>query len=157
MNLYKISNSIIQIEYDNTVTEESYFDTLESLEGEFETKSISLIAYIKNLSSDEIAIKNEIDRLKKRKMSISKKQNSLKKYLMQNLEKLAITEVGDVIHSAKIRNNPVSVKITDELIIDDKYFVIKKTLSKSEIKQDLKNGEIVEGAELVKSKSLIIK
>ena len=157
MNLYKISNDIISIEYDDSVSEECYFDTLQALEGVFEVKAMSLIAYIKNLGSDEVSLKNEIDRLKKRKISISKKQTSLKKYLLQNLEKLAITEVGDAVHNAKIRNNPVSVQITDELIIDEKYFVVTRHISKSSIKQDLKNGELIDGAELVKSKTLIIK
>lgn len=156
-NLYEISNSILSIEYDDDISEQAYFDTLESLEGDFEVKSVGIIAYLKNLGADSNAIKKETDRLIKKRKSVEKKIESIKRYLLQNLEKIGIKEVGNAVHSAKIRNNPASVKITDELIIDDKYFVIKKELSKKILKADLKNGEIIDGAELIKIKSLIIK
>jgi len=44
------------------------------------------------------------------------------------------------------------VKITDESLLDDMYFRVKKEVDKSGLKTDLGRGEIIKGAELAEGK-----
>jgi hypothetical protein len=50
-----------------------------------------------------------------------------------------------------------SVHITDESLLDAKYFDYKPTVNKTAIKSDIESGVIVEGATILEKQNLQVK
>ena len=116
-------------------------DTLESFAAETTEQVEKLALAVLRRRGAVDAIKSEINRLQYRKSQLESQQEKIK------------TALADV----SIRKNPPAVHIIDESKLDDCFFVIKKEVSKSLIKDFLKNGGECAGAEFVSSESLVIK
>ena len=89
MKLYKIAEQhkeLLKLADESEDMAIAVADTMESIEGDFEDKSISLIHVVNNMATDVIAIDTEIARLTARKKSITNKQESMIEYLRINME-----------------------------------------------------------------------
>ena len=75
------------------------------------------------------------------------------------MESYGKEEIKNPLISIKIRENPVSVVIKDENAIPSKFKTEKTTITvnKNAIKLAAKDGEIIDGIELVRTKKLAIK
>lgn len=133
-------------------------DTMEGIEASFDDKAISLITVEKNMEADVLAINSEIERLTKRKQIIVNKQNSMKEYLRINMEETGISKITCPLFAITLKKGRDIVKIQDEDKIPTDYLNIKTSVTpmKREILAELKAGNDVEGAILVKSKSSIL-
>lgn len=71
---------------------------------------------------------------------------------------IGLTKVEGKLFKISFRKSKV-VKVLDETKIPKEFIKIKttETISKTDLGKALKNGEIIEGAELVENKSLQIK
>ena len=127
----------------------------EIMEG-FETKVENIVMVIKNKEADIEGIEGEIARLNKRKRSISNTVERLKEYIKLNMESCGIEKVPTSLFSVVLQKNPPSVEVEDEKQILDEFFVVKREISKSLLKEALKIGPVA-GAKLVQNKSLRIK
>ena len=145
------------------IPEEAIADTLEALDGEFDSKADDVACYIKSLLSDVQAIKAEQDNLSERAQIIKHKADRLTDYLYQARGKDKLETPRNVL---KIRKNPPSVQIDDEAAFiewaktqkdTDMLTVKDPIINKTSVKNALKAGAEVPHAQLVAGEKLSIK
>lgn len=132
-------------------------DTMESIEGEFEDKALSLMAVVDNIGESLPAIDLEIARLTARKKIIQNKQESMKNYLRMNMEASNITKITCPLFTITLAKGRDIVQIDDVDKIPADYLNIKTSYTpmKKEILAALKDGEEIEGVTLTKSANSI--
>lgn len=164
-NLYQIDAAIenaIERLFD-TVNEDGEVEEgtaaeLEALKAERAQKLDNVGAYIKNIEADVDAIKAEIKTLQDRAKVKQNKIDRLEDYVAQSL----ISNNETKFESARVVfsfRKSVSVDITNADLLPKKY-IVKKTETapdKTAIKEALKAGKAVKGAQLVEKQNLQIK
>ena len=161
MQLYQLKQNYQTIaDYiDNAdeIDEQTLFDTWESIDEAFDDKVISTAYVIRNNDADIETIANEIKRLTKLKRQKENANVSLKNYLKDNMLQLDKTKVKGDLFTVSVRNNAESVFISNEKQIPQDFVTYEPKIEKTKIKQAIKNGEHVAGAELVRTQSLSIR
>ncbi len=169
MRLYELTNDLKVLEeqiellntQDDTESElmiadiETIKDTIKNL---IEAKSEGIVAIMRNWDSDIDSIDSEIDRLKDLKVRITNKKEKLREYTLNCLEESGIKKIETSLGNVSVRKGTGLVNITDYNSIDDKYIeiVTTKKYDKTAIKNDIKNGIEVAGAELIIKNSLVV-
>lgn len=169
-SLYELTGdflSLMNMLYDEDVDEESLIDACESLELQIEDKADGYAKIIKGMDSNIAGIEAEEKRLKARKSALRNRQEWLKGNLEGTMRAMGKTKFKTDLFSFGIRKNPASVRIGDERAFienceksgrDDflryKQPEINRTAVKNAI---LKDGEIIDGAEIVQTERLDIK
>lgn len=148
-----------QMENMDELDELSISDTLESLEIPIKEKIINTAYYIKDIESDIEELNRAISDLNERKNKLNNRAENLKNYIKNSMYHVHINEVKSPLFDVKLRNNPGKINIIDESIIPDEFFNVKELISidKNKIKERIKLGEEIPGAELIITKSLVIK
>jgi hypothetical protein len=161
MSLYEIDRSILAL-VDPETGEILDVDALEQLQMERETKLENVACWIKNLSADIAAIRQEEMNLAERRKFMERKAERLKKYLADALN-------GEKFQTAKcsVAFRKVSkVDITDACTVatwcednglGDLVAYREPTVSKNELAKLLKAGTEIPGAEIVEGLSLGVK
>lgn len=154
MNLYQIDAEImncIDLETGEIIDAEK----LEALQMERGQKIENVALWVKNLKADMAAYKAEKEAFAEREKQAKAKIESLSKWLVDALsgERFSTNKVA-----VSFRNSE-AVSITDEAKIPKKYFRVKieKAPDKTLIKEAIKNGLKVRGAELVAKQNIQIK
>ena len=129
--------------------------------------STALVAKIKNVNIEVDAYKAEIKRLKEVMDAKKHGVESAKSFLKGLMENNDIKKFEDGIHKVTLRKAVPKLIIKDEGDVDGenaipgKYIstekIIVRNIDKKAIKEDLKNGIDVNGAELEWNTSLLIK
>ncbi|MBA8777466.1 siphovirus Gp157 family protein [Staphylococcus schleiferi subsp. coagulans] len=133
-------------------------DTLESIESEIHEKVDNTIGLKRSVDGDVDVIDKEIKRLqdiKKQKQNLS---DRLKQILKDMLDQRDLQKYRTPTNYIYKRKNAPSVYVTNESLLDKSYFIQQEPkLNKKQIKEDIKAGIEVAGAELRDSESLVIK
>ena len=140
-------------------TEDEVRAALAPLEGHIAHKGQNIVAYCLNLNAEADAIERAAAKLKSRADSIKRRQESLKAYLFHNMKALAITEIkaNDGTFRAKIVKNPPAVEITGPIPSEyEKVIPEQRVPDKNKLRDDLKEGVLIEGARLVQGERLKI-
>jgi len=155
--LYEIANEYAELA-NSEMDAEMIADTLEGIQGEFEDKAEQVLAIIKNELALEEMLKAEAKSLTERAKASANKVANLKAYLAESMQTMDKKKINAGVHSLTVRKGVQSVNILDleSLPIDfvDYQTVIKP--DKNLIKEKLKLGEKIEGAELVTGKSSLL-
>ena len=169
MTLYDIDAQIAALdgaaEDDMLIDEEtgeliSVAQALDALRMEREAKLENVACWVKNLSAEADAIREEENRLLKRRKAAETKAANLKAWLLAAMTREDGTtdklKTGRVMVSVK--RNPPSTVVDDELL-PSTYKVAKITYqaNKELIKRELLSGGEVPGAHLEYGRSVIIK
>ena len=158
MKLYEIDSSLRYI-YENYVNEETgevddtYVGELEQLERAKEEKVEACACVYKECLAETKAIADEIKTLTERKRVVTNKAESLKRYLATNCE-------GEKYKTARMAiswRKSESVEIDPLAVLDEQYTKVEIKPDKKKIKDALKAGETVDGAELVERQNIQIK
>jgi len=151
-DIQEIHNAII--DQDGEVSPELE-KSLDRLNLEISNKVHGIGKWLKNLEGNESSIQAEIDRLERRKKSISSLETRLKEYVKLCMVKADKKKLEFPLFTAAIQANPPSVEITDETKIPAKYIKIKQVteIDKKQILYDLKAGEAISGATLSTDKT----
>lgn len=137
---------------------ERFRDVLIQLEGAFEEKVENIVYLIKNVEADIDVLKAEEKRLNEKRKSLERKTESLKEYLFGALMQTGTEQIKRPQFTVSIRNNPESVNVKDITKIPQDYFVPQPPkLNKAGLKKAIQSGMEIEGAELVRNKSLQIR
>ena len=122
-------------------------------------KGKDLIYVLRKQDNYAEAIDEEIKRLQALKKSYAKKKENLSNYIKMCMIANNIKAIETPVGKLSIVNNAESVEIYDESLIDKKFIKtkIEETISKTDIKNAIKNGEEVQGARLVRNTRLVIK
>lgn len=159
MNLYEINNAITEViaEYtdENGEITEKGLETLSALQMEKEQKIENIALWIKDLKSENSAIKSEIDGFRARLKSNESKITTLEKWLIEATEGRKFSTAKCVVSF----RTSTAVEITN---IDEipEAFVRQRaeiTPDKAKIKAVLQSGGFIKGAKLESRKSVIIK
>ena len=158
MNLYDLTGNYKKV-YEMDLDDETWQDTLESIDSAIEQKADGLMYVIRDLEVDVVGLKGEEARLKKKREVAERKIKRLKQYLQDNMETVGKTKFKTQLFSYNIQNNPASLKLTDEKLIPQKYYTVEtsRKYDNKAIKDDLKAGKVINGAELKTSQSLRIR
>lgn len=168
-SLYELTGdflSLMNMLYDEDVDEESLLDACESLELQIEDKADGYAKIIKGMDSNIAGIEAEEKRLKARKSALKNRKEWLKENLEGTMRAMGKTKFKTDLFSYGIRKNPVSVKIGDERAFieaceksgRDDFLRYKPEINRTAIKNAiLKDGEIIDGAEIVQTERLDIK
>ncbi|WP_105140108.1 siphovirus Gp157 family protein [Streptococcus suis] len=156
--LYELTGIFKQIAEMDGIDEETKLDTLESIDWteQFEEKVENTVKVIKNKEADVDQLKEEIDRLTKRKKSIENDITRLKTGLQGAFEITGHDKIKTLLFTVSLANNQPSV-VVDEDLLPKKYFIQTLKPDKTAIKELLKAGKKVKGAELQESRSLRIR
>ena len=157
MTLFDINKAILEFDYeiDEETGEILNAEELDALELARDEKIEGVGLWIKNLQAEAEAVKKEKDAMADRQRRLEKKAESLKNYLAWALK-------GEKFSTPRIAmswRKSESVLIPDEALLDDRFVnitMIKKP-DKKLIKDTLKAGLEVPGAELVTTQNLQIK
>ncbi|HEL1625465.1 TPA: siphovirus Gp157 family protein [Streptococcus suis] len=157
-SIYELTGIFKQIAEMEGIDEETKLDTLESLDWteQFEEKVENTVKVIKNKEADVDQLKEEIDRLTKRKKSIENDITRLKTGLQGAFEITGHEKVKTLLFTVSLANNQPSV-VVDEELLPKKYFIQTLKPDKTAIKELLKAGKKVKGAVLQESRSLRIR
>lgn len=154
--LYELTGIYQQI-YDLDMDDETKQDTLESIDWneDYENKVENYIKVIKNNDADIEARKNEIKRLSDLNKSAERKNERLKEVLKESMELTGHERVDTPLFKVSFRKSE-AVEV-DDLLLPESYKVATWKADKKRLKEDLKNGLEILGAELVERKNLSIR
>lgn len=162
MRLYEITQDIAELEElinNEELSEEEITEVKSIIESVLNEKAEQIAYVIKNKESDIKAIKEEEKRLKEKRKSVEKSAERLKSYVLENLlmldKKKIKTSVGDIA----IRKSQAVEINTDVNVLDDRFKRVKTTVEadKTALKEAIKNGEVVDGVEIVENYSLNVR
>jgi len=152
-SLYEITDDFKKLEFmleegefDEEAIQEAIADVLKDLD----VKAEGYMKFIKNLESQENAIKSEIDRLNTRKSEMAKKKESMLKGLQNAMEITSNDSVGGDLFTAKLRKRPKSVIILNQDLVPKIYIntpIPEPKVDKKAVADAIKRGEVVDGVE----------
>ena len=146
--------------------QQAWFDTLDGIEQEFEYKAENIAAYIKSLKAEADSLKAEEAALSRRRKAKENQLESLKHYLLDNMQAIGRTRIDRPKARISIRSNAESVRFDDEnefimlcqrIGMDDFLRYKLPEINKTAVRQSLQSGVHIEGASLVRTQSLLIK
>ena len=157
MTLFDINKAILEFDFeiDEETGEILNAEELDALQMARDEKIENVGLWIKNLQAEAEAVKKEKDAMADRQKRLEKKAESLKNYLTYALrgEKFSTPRISMTFRRSE------SVLIPDEALLDDRFvnITLVKKPDKKLIKDTLKAGREVPGAELVTKQNLQIK
>ncbi|UXS30183.1 siphovirus Gp157 family protein [Staphylococcus delphini] len=138
--------------------ESALIDTLQSINDALEDKADGYVAVIKTLETDNVAIDEEIKRLRQRKTSNQNGISRLKESLQFAMESTGKEKFKTALNSYSIAKNPPSLDVTEESLIPKEYWVSQAPkLNKKDLLKDIKNGADIKGVEVKQTRSLRVR
>jgi hypothetical protein len=150
LKLYELSQNYIQLlELVDSLDEETFKDTLSSLEEAIEDKVENVAKLVRCLDVDIEAIKSEEKRLADKRKALENKVTSVKSYVQHEMEVAGLNKVKRPTVTVSIQANPPSVDVMDESLIPSIYMVPQPSkIDKRAILTALKEGEFIPGASI---------
>ncbi len=162
MNIYQLTTEYKQLESILIENEGELTPDLEQAlqinQDQLQAKGISYGYVIKSIEAESDIIDAEIKRLTQLRKVRDNAVERLKTTLKQAMEMYGVLELKTPTLKISFRKSE-SVEIIDMDLLDEKYITKKTTemANKTEIKEALKRGEVIEGAELRTNNNLQIK
>lgn len=139
------------------VVNEATFAKLNEITDSIEDKAINITKLFKEMEAKADAIERERQAMQKRERSLKNQIQSLKNYLSHNMQRCNINKIECPQFVISLHKNPSKLDITDERLIPSKYEITTLSLDEAKIKEDLKNGIEIPGAQLVNGSSIRIR
>lgn len=154
--LYELTGQFLDI-YNLELDEETKLDTLDSIDWQtdYENKVENYIKVIKNTEADIEARKNEIKRLTELNRADKRKIERMEGNLKESMVVTGHEQVNTTLFKVSFRKSE-AVEV-DDLLLPEAYKVATYKPDKKRLKEDLKNGLEILGAELVERKNLSIR
>lgn len=152
MRMYDYTEQFIQLESllaRGEIDEQVYQDTLKAIEGDAFEKAENVAKMIDNFKATSKMLKEEEDKLKKKRKTI---ENSIE-WLTHSLEAFLTSTGKEELHVGMYRlgyrNLPAKVEVIDENKVPDAYKTYTVKVDKRSLAKVLKDGEKIDGVELV--------
>lgn len=124
-------------------------DTLEALEGTIQQKAVSVAAFVRNLETHAEMIDGAAKALQERAARARRKADSVKAYLLFQLQALEISKLESPEFTISVRNNPGSVRIRDGVELPPEFLVQSPPPpprpDKKALLEALKSGRSIDG------------
>jgi hypothetical protein len=135
-------------------------DTLEGLEGEFDSKALAVAKFILSLDAHAEAVRDAAHAMETRAIRMEKRAGSIKSYLQFWLQAMRKRKIESAELTVRLQANPPTVVITDEAAIPERFWVQPepppKRIDKKALKAALDAGERIDGAYIDKGEHLRI-
>lgn len=157
--LYDIANEYAQL-LNEDLPADMIADTVEAFEGEFTDKVENILGLIKNEQYTCDALKAEAKKLNERAKATQSRIDNLKSYIIESMNTLDKKSMQAGVHALTVRKPSKSVNIIDAHKLPAEFveYVTEVKPDKNLIKEKLKLGEQIDGAEMQVGKpSLIVK
>lgn len=143
----------------------AWFETLSALEEEFDIKAENIACYIKNLSAEIKAMKEEENALRRRRQAFENSVERLKGYLLGSMNAIGKAKIEMPRARLSIRRNAESLVVDDELSFigwaqqnnDNFLKYAMPEIRKTEVKKAAQAGKELPFVHLARTESLIIK
>lgn len=168
-SLYEINNEINALLQSDYTQDESIVnyetgeittiaEKLDELELDLKTKLDNVACYIKNLTADVDAIKNEEKNLAERRKVKENQLNRLKEYLANNLIIAGYNKFESARCVLSFRTSK-AIEIAEGTELNEKYLNVKVITEpdKKALKEAIELGETIDGVQLIEKKNLQIK
>ncbi|MBT2759937.1 siphovirus Gp157 family protein [Paenibacillus sp. ISL-20] len=162
MKLYELTGMYKKFnDYANDILEDdmsedeiqALIDNLESIDDLIENKCENTAKLMKNIEADIKALKDEEDRLAKRRKVLQNKHDGIKSYMQSMLESSGINSVNAGLFKVRLQANPPSLNVINPKLIPDTYKITQDPkIDTKSLLDAVKKGEVIEGVELVKDK-----
>lgn len=155
IRLYEISNKYLQaLDGLADMDEQTRLDTLESMgiEDNFRHKSLNIAGYFQSLDAEIVSLKEAEQRIATRRKAMEGHSQSLKSYLLINMQRTGITKVECPEFSISLAKCPASVIIDNEELLPDSLMRIKKEPDKALIKKFIDENGLLDGAHIESGK-----
>lgn len=155
---YKALNKLAE---SDDLPPEFILDTLNSIEGEFEVKSIAIAKFVLSLEASASAIADAAAAMDLRALRLKKRAASVRQYLLLQFQMVDFKKISTNELVIARRDNPVAVQVSDQTTIPDAYWrqpeLPPKQIDKTSIKKALQAGVDVPGAYLESGERIEIK
>lgn len=145
--------------------EQAWFDTLESIEAEFEDKAENVAAYIKQLKGEADMLREQERAFAERRRAKEHHIERLKKYLLDSMNAVSLAKIDRPMARISVRNNAESPRFADEGAFIEwaqgnagellRYKA--PDIDKTAVKRYLQAGNTIDGVTLERSQSVVIK
>jgi hypothetical protein len=135
-------------------------DTIEGMDGVFDDKAVSVIAYARNLEATAEAIKQAESDMAERRKKLEAKAERLRDYVRISMAMIGKSEINSPWFDIRIKKNPAKVVIDDESSLDAKFWRVpepKPVVDKKLIAAAINDGEKVTGAHIEHGTRLEVK
>jgi len=135
-----------------------FHDTLDSIADAIEDKAEGYAKVINQFKTDAKALKEEEQRLAKRRQAIETKIGILQENLYEAMKETGAEKIKSAQFTVWIQKNPVSVNVVDKKILPERYFIPQlPKLDKQSLKEDIQQYGEIPGAELVQSEGVRVR
>lgn len=159
--LVKYQHELEALADSGEVPAEQITDTLEALDGDIQDKSVQIAAFTQNLEATAQAVREAAKAMLSRADRIEKRAESIRAYLLFNMQAAGISKVECPWFTLSVRKNPPSVVVDDESRLPPEFIVHPPPPAprpdRDAIKRAIKAGGEVPGARLVQSDRLEIR
>ncbi|TPR21474.1 hypothetical protein DY102_07220 [Apilactobacillus timberlakei] len=134
-------------------------DTLDSIdfEQDFNKKIGNYGKVVTNVKSDISQIDDEIKRLNNHKKTLKNNLNYLQDSMFNAMKLVDIKKVKTATNTISLRNSK-RLEVKDDSLIDQEFKdIVPDKINKTRIREAIKNGQTVPGAELVAHQTLSIR
>ncbi len=157
MNLYELSQNYLAVQ-EMDLDEDTLRDTLDSIADAAVDKIEKLVRLMRNNEGDINSIKSEEERLKKKRQSLENYNKFFKQYIEDAMRLMDKTRLKAGFFNLVIQNNQPSVVVFDEALLPKQFLMEQPPkIDRAGIKELLKAGEEVPGAELKQTEGLRIR
>ena len=153
LKLFEISAQLLQLEMltdSDDLPAEVIADTLEALEGDFESKAVQVAKFVLSLQANAAAVADAAKAMKERAERIQKRADSIRAYLLFHMQAINQKRIETPELVIRRQNNPAAVVVTDEHAIPAQFWVQPEPpplrIDKKAIKAAIDAGARVEGA-----------
>lgn len=164
LTLYQLTGQFRELEAladSDDLPPEVIRDTLEGLTGELEVKAISVAAFTRNLEASADMIDEAAKAMQTRARRLRARAESVKAYLLYNMQAACIRKIESPEFTLAIRTNPPAVVIREDAEIPAEYMVQPEPPpprpDKKRIGAALKAGVQIDGCWLEQGERLEIK
>lgn len=145
-----------QMAFDGEIDEQTFKDTMESLDYEIEEKADNYAKIDKMLEAEIKALAAEISRLSSRKKVLENNQERLKRNLESSMIALGKTKFKTLLFSFGIQKNPATVNVIGK--VPKRFYIPQEPkLDKKALIEYVKEHGNTKYAELTQSESLRIR
>lgn len=164
MNLYEIGKeyneliNYIELSGDEHVPE-VVNEFLEEVSGDFEQKVENTVYILRNKEAQAKALKDEEKRLQLKRKRLEKEVQSMKDWIEFNMKETEQKHIKLDLFDVKLRKNPPKAEIKNEDLIPEEFITREEVvkINKRSLLERLKEGELIDGVELVQEERLDIK
>jgi len=158
MKLYELTEgycNLMELLTDESIDNVVVEDALREMDASIEDKAEGYAKIRLSLEAEIVICETEVERLQKMIKIRKNRSKFLLDYLAEALTVMNKTEVSTSIGKWFFRRNPPAVKVLDEKLIPQEYWVqAEPRLSKEMLQRDLRKNKVIPGVVMEQGKSL---